>query len=67
MTRDLSSNVGTPVELGSDIVYEAGGRRFTGLAAVNAMPSDEYRKRLRDPEFTATVEKLEAAAAKKRK
>lgn len=61
-----------PVASGSDIVYEvnqgAQKRRFTGLAAVDAMPADEYRRRvMSDPNFQKKVEKLEAEKAARRK
>ena len=37
-------------------------RVFTGLAAINAMPSDEFRKRLMtEAGFGAKVDKLENA------
>lgn len=64
---------------GDEIVYEfiqrdGQGRQvgapkiFKGLAAVNAMPSEEYKRRmLTDKGFTKKVEKLEAEAAKRRK
>ena len=65
-----------PTSSGSDIVYEVvvnaktgEKRRFTGLAAVDAMPADEYRRRvMTDPNFTKKVEKLEQEkAARKRR
>lgn len=65
-----------PTSSGSDIVYEVvvnaktgEKRRFVGLAAVDAMPADEYRRRvMTDPNFTKKVEKLEAEkAARKRR
>jgi hypothetical protein len=42
---------------------------FTGLAAVEAMPSEEYKRRiLKEPGFAKKVEKLEAdALARKRR
>jgi hypothetical protein len=69
-TRENTSDAGTPVPPGSDIVYEVliGGQKkvFTGLAAVNAMPSDEYKRRLyRDKEFASKIDKLEAAKRRK--
>ena len=43
-------------------------RVFKGLAAIDAMPSDEYKRRLlSDRSFAGKVEKLEAEAAKKRR
>lgn len=60
---------------GSDIVYEVmqsgHKRRFTGLAAIEAMPADEYRRRtLSDPNFTkkeAALEKEQEARRKARR
>lgn len=61
-----------PASSGSDIVYEVlvdgNKRRFTGLAAVDAMPADEYRRRvMSDPTFTKRVEKLEQEKAARRR
>jgi hypothetical protein len=71
LTRDNTSDSGTPPPAGSDIVYEVitGGQKrvFTGMAALNAMPGDEYKLRLlRDPNFSKKVDKLEAEARKPR-
>ena len=41
-------------------------RRFTGLAAVNAMSADDYKRRvMTDPTFQAKVEKLEKERAER--
>lgn len=64
-----------PTSSGSDIVYEVvvnaktgEKRRFTGLAAVDAMPADEYRRRvMTDPNFNKKVERLEQEKAARRK
>lgn len=63
---------GAPPPVGSDIVYEivqnGQKRRFTGLAAINAMPANEYRKRvLSDPTFAKKEAALEKEAADRRK
>jgi len=72
LNRSNTEEIGAaPAATGSDIVYEVEvngqKRRFTGLAAVDAMPADEYRRRvMSDPNFTKKVEKLEAEKAAKR-
>ena len=67
LTNDDSSNVGTPVPAGSDITYVLDGRTYTGLAAIAAMPSDEYKYRLlKEKGFAAKVDTLEADAKKNR-
>lgn len=63
LTREQSANTGTPAPAGSDIVYEhvhnGHKRTFTGMAALNAMPSDEYKRRLNsDKTFSKKIEKL---------
>ena len=74
LTREQASD-GTPPPrpTGSDIVYEQviGNQKktYVGLAAINAMPSDEYKRRLlTDPNFSKAIEKLEteSAAARQR-
>lgn len=79
LNRGNSGTAGAVVPLGEEIVYEiiqrdGQGRqvgpaiRHTGLKAVAAMPSDEYRRRMMsDKNFIRTVEKLEAEAAKRRR
>lgn len=68
LNRNNTEESGGPVPpSGSDIVYEVmqGGqkRRFVGLAAIEAMPADEYRRRtISDPTFA----KKEAALEKER-
>ena len=67
LTNEDASNVGTPVPLGSDITYVLNGNTLTGLAAIAAMPSEEYKYRLtHDREFSKKVDQLEAAARKPR-
>ncbi len=79
LSRSNSSDAGvTPPTPGSDIVYEyiqrdgkgnqvGAPRVYTGLAAIDAMPSEEYKRRLlTEKGFAAKVEKLETEAAKKR-
>lgn len=70
LSRDNANSTGTPPKPGSNITYtivDAKGqpvRTLTGLAAVNAMPGDEYGNRLRrDPSFAKQVQKLEEEAA----
>jgi hypothetical protein len=70
LTRANSSDVGVVRAPGSGIAYEfiQDGQKkvFTGLAAVQAMPSDEYKRRLlTDKTFGVEVDKLEAAARKR--
>ncbi len=68
LNRENTSDIGTPIAPGSDITYKTpDGKTLTGLAAVSAMPSDEYRRRLvTDKEFGKKVDKLEAEARKAR-
>lgn len=71
LNNDNSSSVGVSILPGSDIAYEVivGGQKriFTGLDAIKAMPSEEYKRRLlHDREFGKKVDKLEADAAKQR-
>lgn len=61
--RDMVSDEGTPNNPSNDITYQItrGGQLVTlkGLDAINAMPGDEYGRRLRrDPSFAKKVEKL---------
>lgn len=72
LTRDLAGDTGNPpTPAGEDIVYEIprDGQlvRLTGLAAINAMPGDEYGRRLRtERNFQRKVDALYAAESKKR-
>lgn len=71
-TRDTSDDVGVPRSVESDIVYEVvvngQKKRFTGLAAINAMPADEYKRRVHsDPNFVKKEQALEKEAAERRK
>lgn len=65
---DVNTTIGTPVhvQVGSEITYVLNGQTLTGLKAVAAMPSDEYRRRLADKNFAKLVDKLEAEARKPR-
>jgi hypothetical protein len=66
LTRDDASDAGVPVKAGSDLTYVVNGRTYTGLAAVSAMPSDEYKRRLlTDKNFAKQVDKLEADSKKR--
>ena len=73
LSRGNSEDTGTaPRVSGDDIVFEVvqGGqkRRFIGLAAIAAMPADEYRKRtISDPTFAKKEAALEKEAAERRK
>ena len=79
ISRANASDAGTPRPIGDEIVYEfvqrdgkgiqIGEKRvFKGLAAIDAMPSEEYKRRLlHEKGFAQKVEKLEADAAKKRR
>ena len=65
LTRDNSSDVGPVTQPGSDITYVVNGQTLTGLRAVGAMPSEEYKRRLlTDKEFGKKIDKLEADARK---
>lgn len=73
LTRDNASPGEIPVrQVGEDIVYEEalpGGqvRRWTGLQAVDRMPSEVYKHRLKTEKgFAAKVDKLEATRGKKK-
>lgn len=70
LTRTNADGDGTPPRstLGDDIVYEINKRRFTGLAAIEAMSADEYRRRVNtDPSFVKKEEALNKEAAARRK
>lgn len=79
LNRSNSSSAGTTQPVGDEIVYEfiqrdAAGRQvgqtkvFKGQAALNAMPSDEYKRRLlTEKGFAAKAEKVEIETAKKRR
>jgi hypothetical protein len=73
LTRDNSSPGEIPARpAGDEIVYDqpiAGGqvKRWTGLQAIDRMPADLYRHRLKAEQgFAAKVDKLEAARGKKK-
>lgn len=65
LTRAQAADAGIPVKAGDDIVYEVVARGvpnkvLRGMAAVNAMPSEEYKHRLlTDPNFSKKIDKLE--------
>lgn len=69
LTRGQAADAGIPVKAGDDIVYEVVARGvpnkvLRGMAAVNAMPSDEYKRRLiTDPNFSKKIDKLEQQQA----
>ena len=67
LNRENASDAGTPLQPGGEITYVLNGRTLTGLAAVAAMPGDEYKKRLlTDREFSKKVDRLESEARKPR-
>lgn len=76
LTRNQASDAGIARNLGDDIVYElvtkdgkgnvTGKQVLKGLAAINAMPADEYRRRVRTENgFAEKAEKLEAQTKRK--
>lgn len=72
LNRNTSDEVGATRPAGDDIVYEVlvngQKRRFTGLAAINAMPADEYKRRvISDPTFAKKEAQLEREAAERRR
>jgi hypothetical protein len=62
LTRDMASDAGTPPKAdGSDITYVVNGQTYTGLAAINMMPGEEYKRRLLNVKgFGKAVDALEA-------
>lgn len=69
ITKSQASNAAPAKILGSDITYEVTDpyskvkRTYTGLAAVDAMNADEYKKRVNnDPTFLARVDRMEKEA-----
>lgn len=72
LNRSNSDSTGVPRSLADEIVYEVvvngQKRRFTGLAAINAMPSDEYRRRVQsDPNFAKKEQQLEREATERKR
>ena len=70
LNRENSSEVGITPKTGSSITYEfvSNGEKkvLTGLQAIQAMPGDEYKRRLlTDKNFGKEVDKLESEARKK--
>jgi hypothetical protein len=69
LTRNQATDTTTIRPVGDDIVYEIvtkglPNKVLRGMAAVNAMPSDEYKRRLiTDPSFSKKIEKLEQQQA----
>lgn len=73
LNKNYGSDQGPVREAGSDIIYEVidpvtkAKKVLTGLAAINAMPSDEFRRRSRsDPNFDAKYDRLEKEAEQAR-
>lgn len=73
LNRNNSDDTGgAPRSVGDDIVFEVlvgkEKRRYTGLAAVNAMPSDEFKRRVNTERgFAQKVEKLESEAVERKR
>lgn len=75
LSRSSSIEGGAPVTapVGSELTYEIkdpqSGRvlqTLTGQKALDAMPSDEYKRRIRQPGFVTLVNKIEAETQRKR-
>lgn len=78
LSKNNSSGAGTPRPIGDEIIYEyiqrdkegrqvGATRVFKGHAAINAMPSEEYKRRLlHEKGFAAKVEKLNEESQKRR-
>lgn len=75
LSRSSSVDGGAPVApaVGSELTYEVkdpiSGRvlqTFTGQKALDAMPSEEYKRRIRQPGFVTLINKIEADTAKRR-
>jgi hypothetical protein len=63
LSRNDADDTGTSRPVGDEIMYEVvvGGKKrvFTGLAAINAMPADEYKRRvMSDPSFAKAEAQL---------
>jgi hypothetical protein len=72
LTRQQSSDIGLPRPVGEDIVYDIvspqGTKRYVGAAALNAMPSGEYKHRLlHEPGFREKADKIEQAESARRR
>jgi hypothetical protein len=79
LNRNTATDVGPVHNAANDITYEVlerdgrgqvtGAKKvFKGIAAINAMPSDEYKRRLMsDRSFSKKVEQLENEAEKRRR
>lgn len=72
LSRSTSDETGVPRSPGEDLVYDVvvngQKRRYTGLAAINAMPSEEFKRRVNTERgFSQKVEKLEAEAVERRR
>lgn len=73
LTRKNADDQGTTRSVADEVTYEvvdpySGAKKiFRGMQAIDAMPSDEYKRRLNsDPTFVQKVDKIEAEAASKR-
>lgn len=72
LTRGSATDVTPTRNVGDDIVFDIpqpGGskKRVTGMAALNAMPADEYKHRLlHEPGFREKADKLEEETAKRK-
>lgn len=72
LTKSKAGDQGPPKSIGDDIVYEfvhpytKEKRIYKGLAAINVMPAEEFKRRVNsDPAFSKKVGKLEDEAARK--
>lgn len=75
LSRSSSADGGAPVSspIGNELVYEIKDpqtqrvlQTLTGQRALDAMPSDEYKRRIRQPGFVTLVNKIEAETQRKR-
>lgn len=74
LTRKNADDVGTTRSVSDEVTYElvdpySGAKKiYKGMQAIDAMPSDEYKRRLlQDPTFVQKVDKIEAEAAARRR
>jgi hypothetical protein len=66
LTRSNSSDAAPVKTPGSSITYtDTQNRTFTGREAIERMPSDVYRQRLKDPAFRAAEDELDKQAARR--
>ena len=73
LTKGQATDTGNIRTIGDDVTYELVDpytkqrRLLKGMAAINAMPADEFKKRVNsDPTFSAKVDQLEREAAQLR-